>query len=108
MRRFYRLSPMLGSMMLKRLLLIGSMLVSTSISAFPEMPFCPLGGPTGWFNRMAGGPGYYPPPAMLYPPPYRPMVAPGYPPTGNAYPNLRRLDGGAGGGRYEGAVDSAQ
>jgi len=44
-------------------------------AGFPEFDFCPLGGPTGWINRLTGEHNkrryYYPPyytPAVLYPP----------------------------------------
>ena len=47
---------------------------SSSASAFFEIPFCPLGGPPGWFNRMTTDnnqyrylPSWYPP---LYPQAY--------------------------------------
>ncbi len=39
---------------------------------FPEIGFCPAGGPPGWFNRMTGQNNRY-----YGPPP--PMVRPGYP-----------------------------
>jgi hypothetical protein len=49
-------------------------------TSFPEFPFCPLGGPTGWMNRITGYDDYdgydrynrydrYPPPGY-YPSPY--------------------------------------
>ena len=46
-------------------------------TSFPEVPFCPFGGPTGWMNRITGYDGYrgygdsyrYPPP-VYYPSPY--------------------------------------
>ena len=63
--------------------MIKSLLISFSLAtaivpsiavgfSFPEIDFCPLGGPPGWFNRMTGqhNQGYYPPQGM----------APGYPP----------------------------
>ena len=54
-------------------LAIALVLGSTSVMALPEFPFCPLGGPTGWFNRLTDDDDdrYYPPP--YYPPP---LVAP--------------------------------
>ena len=69
--------------MIKNLLIILA-LASTVIPSiassfrFPELNFCPLGGPPGWFNRMAGQNDnrYYapPPPQMFRPayPQYRP------------------------------------
>ena len=46
-------------------------------TSFPEVPFCPFGGPTGWMNRITGYDGYdrydrYPPPGYYpsYPSPY--------------------------------------
>lgn len=41
---------------------------SAGAVALPEIPFCPLGGPTGWWNRLTDDDHrYYPPP--YYPPP---------------------------------------
>lgn len=61
--------------------------IAPSIAAgfsFPEIDFCPLGGPPGWFNRFTGqhnnGPynnGYFPPPPAMQPGyGYYPPVAP--------------------------------
>ena len=37
---------------MNRYLLIALLLTSNGVQAFPEIPFCPLGGPPGWFNRI--------------------------------------------------------
>lgn len=43
---------------------------------FPEMPFCPAGGPPGWFNSMTGqNDRYYGPPPAMFRPVY-PTTAP--------------------------------
>jgi hypothetical protein len=57
----------------------------TGATSFPEVPFCPFGGPTGWMNRITGYDDYggynrYPPP-VYYPSPYyqpgwRPVMQP--------------------------------
>ncbi len=60
------------------LLLIVSMFPAIALSfSFPEIGFCPLGGPPGWFNRMTGQHDryYYPPPPM-YQFQYRPVAPP--------------------------------
>jgi hypothetical protein len=50
-------------------LLISLLLGSTAASAFPEIPFCPLGGPPGWWNRITDDDDrYYYPPPPYYPP----------------------------------------
>ena len=67
---------------------------STGAAALPEFPFCPLGGPTGWLNRMFDDdddryypPPYYPPPVMA---PYWNQAYPyGYAPQYPVYPYLR-------------------
>jgi hypothetical protein len=74
------------------ILLIPLLIGSANISAFPEIPFCPLGGPTGWWNRMTDDddhryypPPYYRPPAMT---PYWNSVRPyGYYPRYPVYPS---------------------
>jgi hypothetical protein len=74
-------------------LLIPLMIGSASVSAFPEIPFCPLGGPPGWWNRMVDDDDdrrYYPPP--YYPPsaraPYWNSVKPySYYPQYPVYPS---------------------
>jgi hypothetical protein len=49
-------------------LLLALILGAATAQALPEIPFCPLGGPTGWWNRMTDDDDrYYPPP--YYPPP---------------------------------------
>jgi hypothetical protein len=62
------------------LLLLGS----TGAQAFPEIPFCPLGGPPGWLNRIFDDDDhrYYPPPYYSPPPP----VAAPYWNRGGIYP----------------------
>ena len=60
------------------------MLASANAFAFPELPFCPLGGPPGWFNRMTpDNDRYYGPPPVRgwYPAPYPPVYQPGYLPV---------------------------
>ncbi len=34
-------------------------------AGFPELPFCPLGGPPGWFNRLTDRDHRSPPPYWL-------------------------------------------
>ena len=55
-------------LLLRFMLLVSLLLPAVSMAfGFPELPFCPLGGPPGWFNRMTGQHHRsYPPP----PPPY--------------------------------------
>ena len=44
------------------------LVAGATAQALPEFPFCPLGGPTGWWNRLTDDDDrYYPPP--YYPPP---------------------------------------
>ncbi|MBT8126294.1 MAG: hypothetical protein KJP15_02330 [Gammaproteobacteria bacterium] len=45
------------------------LLESALVSAFPEIPFCPLGGPPGWWNRIFDDDHGHPPPPLWYPPP---------------------------------------
>ncbi len=40
----------------RRLLFLFLIFVPAISVAFPEIPFCPLGGPPGWFNRFALAP----------------------------------------------------
>ncbi len=49
-------------------------------AGFPEIPFCPLGGPPGWFNTLfdLDDRPRYPPPYVRYPSAYAPPPAPGY------------------------------
>jgi len=75
-------------------LLIPLLIGSADAWAFPEIPFCPLGGPTGWWNRMTDDddhryyrpPPYYPPPVAapyrtpVYPYSYGPQQRQAYPP----------------------------
>ncbi len=65
---------------MKPCLLVLAMLVPSVVQALPEIPFCPLGGPTGWWNRLTDDDDdrYYPPP--FYPPPmYTPYWNQAYP-----------------------------
>jgi len=65
---------------LKPYLLVLAMLLPGVVQALPEIPFCPLGGPTGWWNRLTDDDDdrYYPPP--YYPPPqFRPYWGQAYP-----------------------------
>ena len=65
-------------------LLAAGILPASAMADFPEIPFCPLGGPPGWFNRLKGDDHrYYPPPPRYYPAQARP--APWMPPPA-AYP----------------------
>lgn len=53
--------------------------------SFPEIPFCPLGGPPGWFNRIVNDNTYgYPPPPYWYRP--DPRQYPYGPAYGRAHP----------------------
>ncbi|MBL6999066.1 MAG: hypothetical protein ISR73_04335 [Gammaproteobacteria bacterium] len=69
--------------MSKTPILISAVLVLLTLPAvasafrFPEISFCPLGGPPGWFNRLSGEHDrrYYPPPPVMSPR-YYPAVAP--------------------------------
>ena len=58
-------------MLCRRLFLVALMFSPASVQAFPEIPFCPLGGPPGWFNRMSGDYRHYPNRPVWYPPPYQ-------------------------------------
>jgi len=58
------------------------LLISSSASAFPEIPFCPIGGPPGWFNRMTDNHSDY-----RYPPKFYPMP---YPPAYQFYPGFQQ------------------
>jgi len=58
-------------MLCQRLLLVALMSSPATVLAFPEIPFCPLGGPPGWFNRMSGDYRHYPNRPVWYPPPYQ-------------------------------------
>jgi len=65
-------------------LLVAGLFAGSAMADFPEIPFCPLGGPPGWFNRLKGdNHRYYPPPPRYYPVPARP--SPWTPPPA-AYP----------------------
>ena len=64
-------------------LIISLALVSTAYTSvassfrFPEIGFCPSGGPPGWFNRMTGQQNnrrYYSPPPPMLQPLYPPVV----------------------------------
>lgn len=48
--------------------------------SFPEIAFCPLGGPPGWFNRMTGQHDrrYYAPPPRVMRPVYPPVAPYGW------------------------------
>ena len=39
------------------------------VQALPEFPFCPFGGPTGWYNRLFDDRDYYPIAPAYYPQP---------------------------------------
>jgi hypothetical protein len=69
-------------MIYRRLLLLALIFVPASASAFMEIPFCPLGGPPGWFNRMTDNHHNY-----RYPPGFYPMA---YPPAYQAYPGYQQ------------------
>jgi hypothetical protein len=38
--------------LIRLLLALFSLLLTVESQAFPELPFCPAGGPPGWFNRL--------------------------------------------------------
>jgi len=68
-------------MTFRQLLILLLLFGSAKAAAFPEIPFCPLGGPPGWFNRIAGDNDRYywrPPVHANYPQPYQPAYLPGY------------------------------
>lgn len=70
-----------------RWLSIPLLLATFEAQAFslPEIPFCPLGGPPGWFNRMVNDTTYgYPPPRYWYGP--DPRLYPYGPAYGRPYP----------------------
>jgi hypothetical protein len=77
-------------MAIQKHLLLVLAFFSSSASAFPEIPFCPIGGPPGWFNRMTGEYQQYryppvPPPLpyfQSYPVPAYPAYQSTVPPTG--------------------------
>lgn len=68
---------------MRQLLLVPLLLISLEAKAFffPEIPFCPLGGPPGWANRIFNDDYHrYPPPGYWYGPyqrayPYAPAYA---------------------------------
>ncbi len=61
------------------LLFAGLVATTPVLAGFPEIPFCPLGGPPGWFNRLTGRDHPPPPPGWYgdYP---APQAAPAWPP----------------------------
>lgn len=62
------------------LIVLGVMFTAQLEARFPEIGFCPLGGPPGWFNRMSGqSHRYYPPPAYPLRAPYMPYPVYAYP-----------------------------
>jgi hypothetical protein len=65
------------------LLLVGLQSATQVDARFPEIGFCPLGGPPGWLNRMNGQSHRYDSPYYL-PPPY-PVRSPYMPYRGYAY-----------------------
>ncbi|MGB5277186.1 MAG: hypothetical protein WBO73_13530 [Gammaproteobacteria bacterium] len=62
----------------------------TAVTAFPEIPFCPLGGPPGWWNRIVDDDHDRPPPHWYPPPLSAPYWGPtrpyGYVPLWRDYP----------------------
>ena len=56
---------------------------STGALALPEIPFCPLGGPPGWMNRIFDDDDHDYPPPVFYPPPH---AAPHWGPVMPYYP----------------------
>jgi len=64
-------------MIVKKLLLLSLMLGPAGAAAFPEIPFCPLGGPPGWYNRIFNDDHRYRPPPPYYRPAY-PVVRPAH------------------------------
>lgn len=79
------MSHLCSRLVVSALLVLMSM-VSTQAAAFPEIPFCPLGGPPGWANRIFNDrDDYYPPPPYYGAPHWQgyPQYSPAYP---GAYP----------------------
>jgi hypothetical protein len=68
------------------LLLLGLATTNAHAFFFPEMPFCPLGGPPGWFNRITNNHHSYRhyPPRMYSPAPYYQPRWQNPPPASNA------------------------
>ncbi len=72
-------------MLFKNLILLAMIFPSIAVGfSFPEIPFCPEGGPPGWFNRMTGqhNQRYYGP---------VPVFSPAYPPVSPQYWNPQNL-----------------
>ena len=72
---------------MRRLLIIPLLFLSLEAKAFffPEIPFCPLGGPPGWANRIYNDDYYrYPPPGYTAGYWYRPYRG-SYPYSSPAY-----------------------
>ena len=74
---------------LRALLAMSMAAPGLAFAGFPEIPFCPLGGPPGWFNTLFDSDHKrwrYPPPYYRYPPNYPapPVAYQVYPPP--AYP----------------------
>jgi hypothetical protein len=61
-----------------KILVAALLMLPMNAIAFPEIPFCPIGGPPGWYNRMVDNDRYYPPPPAYYPLPVAPAYR-GYP-----------------------------
>ncbi|MGB5397309.1 MAG: hypothetical protein WBN96_09175 [Gammaproteobacteria bacterium] len=66
------------------LILLGLANANAHAFFFPEIPFCPLGGPPGWYNRLANHDRYerYPPP-LYSPAPHRQQDWYNSPPASN-------------------------
>lgn len=55
-------------MLLKTFSILALLGFNNANADFPEMPFCPLGGPSGWLNRITNNHDYRP---DYYMPPYQ-------------------------------------
>ena len=65
---------------LRRLALAAALLLGpAAAAAFPDIPFCPLGGPPGWIDRLTDDDDHRYPPPYYPPPPLLPYGAAGYP-----------------------------
>lgn len=64
--------------MIKLIFVLLASTISFSVNAFPELPFCPMGGPPGWMHRFLDRHDHDRPPVF-----YQPQ---GYYPRSRAYP----------------------
>lgn len=59
--------------MIKVILILLVSTLSFNANAFPELPFCPMGGPPGWMNRFLNHHDYDRPPVFYQPQGYYPQ-----------------------------------